>query len=141
MAQALAQPLDRLQEVGEQHEAGIARQGRAAAGFARPRRRPGRGSAGKLSMPKRPVAGRSPPPSSATRSPPRTRSAASASVSRTARSHFRAAWGGERNAIERERSHQIQTLSAASHSCSRTNRWRERADWRQSISLAASPVW
>ena len=94
---------------GNRRAAPAARGGAAAAAAAaESRARRPRGEAARQRSPCRSgrSAGRSPPPSSATRSPPRTSSEASARVSRTARSHSAAAWrrsGSHRSATGRTR--------------------------------------
>ena len=59
-------------------------------------------------------------PGTPTRSPPSTRTSASASPMIKARSSLVSLASGERKIIEGERSGQIHTVCAASHSCSRT---------------------
>ena len=59
-------------------------------------------------------------PGTPTRSPPATRSSASAKVTISPRSSLELRACLEANAIDSERSGQIQTVCAASHSCSRT---------------------
>ena len=59
-------------------------------------------------------------PGMPTRSPPATSSSASAKATISARSSLLSRAVLEANAIDGERSGQIQTVCAASHSCSRT---------------------